>query len=180
MPFTVRGLFQAIQKIEEVLLSGAILLIAGLTIANVFCRAVLNHSLAFTEELCQFLIILVCFVGLSYGASRGRHIRMTAVYDQLGEEPRRILMIIIAGTTSVLLFYLAYLSIAYVHVMYSLGSVSPVLQVPLYLVYLTAPLGLTLAAIQYALTVVRNVRTGKVYLSYDQKDEYEEHVPGEI
>ena len=69
--------------VEEAILSGGILVIAFLTIANVFCRTFLGFSLAFAEEVSQFLIILVTFVGLSYGAAQGRHIRMTALYDEL-------------------------------------------------------------------------------------------------
>ena len=67
--------------VEEFILSGGILVIAALTIANVFCRTFFGFSLAFAEEVSQFLIVLITFVGLSYGASQGRHIRMTAIYD---------------------------------------------------------------------------------------------------
>ena len=142
-------------------------------------RSFLGTSLASTEELCQFLIVLVTFVGLSYGAGKGRHIRMTALYDTLGGRARKGMMVFIAGSTAVLLFYLAWLALDYVLVVRRLGSVSPVLQVPLYLVYLMAPAGLVLAAIQYVLTVIRNLHEAEVYLSYDSKDEYQEVVHGE-
>lgn len=169
-------IFQTIQRIEEVMLAVSILAIAGLTILNVFARSLFGSSLASTEELCQFLIVLVTFVGLSYGASKGRHIRMTAIYDSLGDRARKAVMLLIASTTALLLFYLAWLALDYVLVVRRLGSVSPVLQVPLYLVYLAAPVGLILAGIQYSLTVVKNLQEKEIYLSYDTKDEYHENV----
>lgn len=167
-------LFKIIQCVEGFLLAFAIIAIASLTILNVFARSLLGFSFAFTEELCQFLIVLVTFAGLSYGASKGRHIRMTALYDLLGGRARKAAMIGIAGFTALLLFWLAGYAVNYVLVVRRLGSVSPVLQVPLYLVYLAAPAGLVLAGIQYSLAVAQNLRQDEVYLSFDTKDEYGE------
>jgi len=169
----VRVLFRLIQKIEAWLLAASMIGIAVLTIVNVFTRTVLNFSLASAEELSQFFMIVVTFVGLSYAASKGRHIRMTAIYDLLPHRPRKALAIAISGTTALLMFFLAYQSAHYARIVADLGSESPVLQVPLFIVYLAAPLGLTLAGIQYALTVVRNVRDPEVYLSFERTDAYE-------
>ncbi len=166
--------FDIIQTIEKWTLAYGILIIAGVTIANVFCRAVLNSSLTFAEELAQFFIILVTFMGISYAASQGRHIRMSAIYDQLGPTARKSFMVFIAGFTSLLMFFMAYYSMRYIATVYALGTVSAALQVPLSLVYCVAPVGFALTGIQYALTVVRNLTEEEVYLSYDHKDEYED------
>jgi C4-dicarboxylate transporter, DctQ subunit len=177
----VQRIFRIVQRVEEWLLGWSIILIAALTIGNVISRSAFNESIAAAEELCQFLIILVCFVGLSYGASRGRHIRMTALYDLLSEPARRFVMTGISGFTAALLFFLAVHSLHYVALLHRLGSVSPALSVPLYVVYCAAPLGLVLAGIQYLFTLIRNVRGPGAYLSYDRKDEYtKEVVSGEI
>jgi TRAP-type C4-dicarboxylate transport system permease small subunit len=133
----------------------------------------LGFSLAFAEELSQFLIIAVTFVGLSYAAGRGRHIRMTALCDQLPRRWRRRLMILISASTCLLLLVLAGFALHYVGTVCFLGTVSPVLQVPLFLIYAIVPVGLLLAAMQYALTAWRNATSGDVYLSYDRRDEYE-------
>lgn len=173
-------LFRFIQRIEAFLLAWSIIAIALLSIGNVFCRALLGFSLAFTGELSQFLIIIVTFIGLSYATSRGRHIRMTAFYDQLSKRWRRILMTFISGLTALLMFALTWYSFEYISTVYFLETVSPVLQVPLYLVYLCVPLGFTLSAIQYTLTAIRNLTSADVYISFSQKDEYETPVTGEM
>ncbi|MBI1318578.1 MAG: TRAP transporter small permease subunit [Candidatus Hydrogenedens sp.] len=171
------GLFRWQRRIEAFILAASILFIAGLTMANVVSRSLLGSSLASTEEVSRFLIIVVTFVGLSYGAGQGRHIRMTAFYDMLGLRARKGLRLFITLTTSALLFLLASYAIDYVLVVRRLGSVSPVLQVPLYWFYAPAPIGLFLAGIQYALAAVRNFRSPGVYLAYDVEDVYlsEEH-----
>lgn len=166
--------FDIIKTIEKWTLAYAILIIAGVTIANVFCRAVLNSSLTFAEELAQFVIIWVTFIGISYAASQGRHIRMSAIYDQLGTAMRKSFMVCIAASTSLLMFFMTYYAMRYIATVYALGTASAALQVPLYLVYCVAPIGFALTGIQYALTVVRNLTEKEVYLSYDHKDEYEE------
>ena len=124
-----------IQRAEEALLSASILAIASLTILNVFCRSALGFSLAFAEEVSQFCIIMVCFVGLSYAASRGRHIRMTAIYDVMPTIIRKILMTMISGATAALLFTLAWYAASYVLTVYQLGGIYPTLRVPFYVVY---------------------------------------------
>lgn len=137
-------------RLEEAILAFGILSIAALMIANVLTRSLLGFSLTFGEELSQFLIVMVCFVGLSYAASQRRHIRMTAFFERLPPRPARLLATVVAASTSLLLLLLAVLALHYAWVVADLGSVSPVLGVPLFLVYLTAPLGFLASAGHYA------------------------------
>ena len=137
-------------RIEELLLATGILAIAGLMIANVLTRSLLGFSLTFGEELSQFLIVMVCFVGLSYGVSERRHIRMTAFSDRLRGRARWLASAFVSASTAVLMALLAWAAIEYVRVVADLGSVSPVLSIPLYLVYLAAPLGFVLSSARYA------------------------------
>ena len=164
-------LFRVVNQIEAVILSCGIMIIALVTIANVVSRTVFGTSLTFAEELAQFCIIVVTFVGLSYAASQDRHIRMSALYDLFHRPERKMLMLIISGGTSALMFLLCYYSLLYIYSVESLGTVSPVLRVPLYLVYCAAPLGFTFAGIQYALTFIRNLTEREVHLAYGTIDE---------
>lgn len=171
---------RVLQQMEEVVLSLSILTIAVLTITNIGCRTLLGFSLAFTEEVSQFCVIVVCFVGLSYAASKGRHIRMTAIYDQLPLAGRKALMIVITVSTAAIMFTLAWYAIRYVITVYQLGGVFPALRIPFFVVYAVAPLGLILAGVQYALAAARNLTSRDVYLSFDKRDEFEQPVTQEI
>ena len=172
--------FAAIQRIEEFVLAGGILAIAALTIINVVVRTATGGSIVYAEELSQFAMIFVTFVGTSYAASKGRHIRMTAVYDNLSLGKQKAIMLIITAFTAVLMFALTWFAIDYALTVRALGTVSPALQVPIWLVYLAAPAGLLLAGVQYALAFVRNLRSDVVYLSYTKKDEYDEPIEGAL
>jgi C4-dicarboxylate transporter, DctQ subunit len=164
----------AIARFEAFVLAAGVLLMAANSIANVVGRFVFSQSLYFSEELNQFLIVLVTFVGLGYAARKGRHIRMSAFYDQLGDRGRKVLMIIIAAVTAAVMFALAWFAFDYVTRVAKLGKVTPSLQLPLYLTYLWVPVGFLITGIQYVLTVIKNLREPDVYISYEQIDSYDE------
>jgi C4-dicarboxylate transporter DctQ subunit len=163
-----------IARFEAFVLAFGVLLMAANSIANVVGRFVFAQSIYFTEELNQFLIVLVTFVGLGYAARKGRHIRMSAVYDQLSDRQRKAMMILISAVTAAVMFVLAYYSYVYVARVAKLGKVTPSLQVPLYLTYFWVPLGFIITGIQYIMTVVKNLQSDDIYISYEQIDTYEE------
>lgn len=158
---------------EALILAYGIILMAAVSIINVIGRTV-GQSLYFAEELNQFLIVLVTFVGMGYASRKGRHIRMSAFYDQLGERGRKFFMILICAVTAVVMFMLAYYSYGYVARIERLGKVTPALQVPLYLTYIWVPVGFVITGLQYLLTIIRNLREKEVYMSYEHIDTYEE------
>lgn len=156
-----------LRHVEVALLAGGILLIALATIGNVLARIVFGVSIAATEELSRFAILFVTFAGLSHGASRGRHIRMTALYDLGSARTRKGLTIFGAAVTGGLCFALAAFGVGYLDTVYTLGTRSPVLSVPLWIGYLAAPVGLALAGLQCVLTIARNATTPGIWLSAD-------------
>ena len=132
----MRKLHAVLRRIEGWVLAIAMIVMAVATIVNVFSRNLTGNTIAATEELNQFLIVLVCFVGLSYAAGEGRHIRMTALSDALPLRARRWLMGVVCGSTALLLLALAWYAAQYA---LSVDRRSPVLGVPLGWVYLVAP-----------------------------------------
>lgn len=168
-------------KVEELALASALLLLAFLVVSNVLSRALFNTSVAAVEELSQFSIVLITFLGLGFAARSGRHIRMTAFYDLLPERARKILMMCICLVTMTLLAFFAWRAIAYVLLVRQLGSVSPALQFPLWIVYLLAPFGFALAALHYFLAFLRNLVSEGIWLSWSVRDAYlDPETAGEI
>ncbi|MBE1284197.1 MAG: TRAP transporter small permease subunit [Rhodobacteraceae bacterium] len=176
-PFGLLGRIDAgIGRIETWILGWGIILMAVNTIANVFGRYVFNQSIYFSEELNEFLIVIVTFMGLGYATRKGIHIRMSAIYDVLPVKLRKGLMIVIATMTAVMMATLAWYALEYVQKVASRGRITPALQVPLYLTYVWVVAGLALAAFQYALTALRNLNFAEeeIYVSYLEIDSYED------
>ncbi len=161
-------------RLERELLSWSIILLAALTVGNIISRKLFNYSWSFTEEISQFILVLVTFISVSYGARKGRHICMTALYEQLNERTRKVFTLIISAVTAAILFYLSYYAMDYVLSTWKLQKTTPVLRIPFYLVIACVPVGLFIGGIQYLLTLVRNITTEGIWLSFEEKAEFNE------
>jgi len=167
------GIDYGLSKFEGFVLAYGVILMFVNTVANVFGRMG-GQSLYFTEEINRFLIVLITFVGLGYAARRGRHIRMSAVYDQFGDRGRKALMILISAFTAAVMFLLAWYSYEYVERLAGRGRVTPALQIPVFWTYLWVPIGFAITGIQYLFTVIKNLVEEDVYISYEERDVYDE------
>ncbi len=177
-PFT-RGLARLdafIGAIEVQILSWGIIIMAANTIANVFGRYVFSQSIYFSEELNEFLMVIVTFMGLGYATRKGIHIRMSALYDTLPPRAKKAMMIVIALTTAVMMAVLAWYALEYVQKVARRERVTPALQVPLYLTYIWVIVGLAVTSVQYLLTAIRNFDFSDedVYVSYSEIDSYDD------
>ena len=155
----------AIARLEEVIMAIGVILMAVNTIANVISRFVFNHSLIFAEELNSIFILLVTFAGIGYAARHGRHIRMSAIYDAMPQNIRKVLMIAITGITALCMLFLSWYAIEYILNLYSKGRIYPALGIPVYISYVWVPVGFFVTGVQYALTMVKNIQEKEIYLS---------------
>lgn len=156
-------------KVEEGILSAGIMLMAVFLIADIFSRNLLGISLFFVQEATQFLIYLITFMGISYAARKGRHIRMSALFDALPYRPQKLLSIFIPAVTAIILFTLAYLAIEYTLSVYQRGRVTPALEIPAYLMYIFVPIGLIFGGIQYVRNMWINIKEKEIYIGTERK-----------
>jgi len=134
---------------------------------------VLDEGIPGTYEVVKSLIVLLTFGGLVYASRHARHIRMSAIYEQLNGKARKGLQMLICLGTATLMFYFAWKSGQYVFDIQERGRVSASLQVPMWLVYLSLPAGFSMAGIQYLLTFTRNAVSPGVWRSFNEEESYE-------
>ena len=163
---------EMLEKLNEGILAWGMILLAGVTVGNAISRRFLGRSWPFGEEVSLFILVIVTFMGISYGTRRGRHIRMTALFDQASDETKRYLLILINLVTCIILLALAYYSFHFTIDMRAGGRVTPVLMVPYYLVVMWAPIGLFIGALQYFLAFLKNIQEDEPWISKDSKTEY--------
>ena len=146
----LRKLDWALEKLEAWILASSILAMALNSVSNVFGRYLFNQSLYFSEELNQFLIIFVTFVGCSYAARQSRHVSMSAFIEHLTGKPAAVtLLLLMPGPIVTLMLWLAWAAIGYVESAARIGRSSSALQVPLHYIYLLIPLGLGMSGLQF-------------------------------
>lgn len=167
---------KTLSKIEEFILSYAVIAMALLLIVSVFMRAVMNSSLTFSEEVAQALLVLVSFFGLEYCARKGRHITMSIIFDMVSNRWKKVFMCVISIVSTGAMAYFAYLAYQYVLSVHKLGRVTPALQIPMWVIYLTVPIGFLLGAIEYLRTFIMNIKdsenlyiTSEISIPIDQE-----------
>jgi TRAP-type C4-dicarboxylate transport system permease small subunit len=163
-----------IKKFEELVLMYGIIALSGITVSNVISRVVFNYSWFFIEEISQFILVIITFMGISYGARINRHIRMTALFEIGNDKVKKILIVTTSLITMLVLFYLSYHAFLFVMKTKAYGRVSPALRIPFYLLILWAPSGLFLGGVQYLITLIKNIRESKLWLSSENSSSYKE------
>jgi len=161
-----------ISKFEGIMLAVGVIALRINTVDAVVSRYIFNSAFTFTDELNIIFIVVVTDAGLSYAARNGRHIRMSAIYDSMPAKTRKALMVVMASVTSAFMFLLCFYSYYYIVEVYESGRILPALGLPVFYIYLWAPVGFFLTGLQYAFTVVKNLTERDVYLSTHIKDGY--------
>lgn len=166
----IEKLDNALLKVEEIILSYSIILIAIMVVGNVLNRAIFGSSWSFASEVSKFAIYMATFMGIGYAARKGRHINMSAFFDLAPQKIRKALAIFIPALTAVILFIFAYYGYVYMMDVYESGRVTPALQLPSYLLSIWVPLGLVLGGLQFLRNMWINIKEDDVYLATEQKD----------
>jgi len=151
------------------------LLLTTLLIVNVIAREFFV-SIYYAEEVAEFLLIFVTFVGVSYGVRKARHIRMGAFFDMMNPRLEKVFIIIIAAVSAVVMFIMAFTAYDYVMVAMQRGHETGALRLPYWTFYAIIPVGFFLAGIQYIRTILKNLTEKDTWMSPEQQSEYEEEV----
>lgn len=162
-----------IELFEVWVLCIGIFSLAVLLIANVFARTFFQ-SIYFVEEISEFLVILITFVGLSYAVRKARHIRMGAIFDAMPPRLQKVFIFIICAVSATVMFMMARYSLNYMMVARDMMHRTPALRLPYWLFLVIIPLGFFSAGLQYVRTIIKNVVEKDVWLSPEQQGEYEE------
>ncbi|MBN2859472.1 MAG: TRAP transporter small permease [Sphaerochaetaceae bacterium] len=152
----------------EWLLSASILLMAIVLVSNVIARKVFSHSIPAADEIGVTLIILATFSGIGYAAKKGRHIRMSALFDAVPKKVQKVLIILISVVTAITYVYVCYIAIEYIEYTKMLGRVTSALEMPAWIRVVIVPVGFALGAIQYLLNIVINIQSPEVYIGTEK------------
>jgi len=152
-----------ISTIEELIVAGGILVIATSVIMNVICRSA-RIVLMGAEEIAQFAIVWLTFLGTGLCARKGIHVTMSALIDKIPEKKRKGVVILIYAITGVFCIVLAILGVQLTHAVYSRGQVSPALRMPVWYYYIAAAIGFSLTGVHFFRALVKNLREQGVHL----------------
>lgn len=136
-------------------IAGLLGLMAVLVVANVALRYLFGVSLSWVEELTRYMMIWTAWLGAGLAFRAGTHVAVEVFQDTLPEPRRRLLRWGILMVMAVFMAVVAWLGVRYA--IFAWRQQSPVLGVPLGLVYLAVPVGALLALLHLLLAAQRIV-----------------------
>jgi TRAP-type C4-dicarboxylate transport system permease small subunit len=122
---------------------------ATLVFINVVCRYALNFSIIWAEEISQYLMIWIAFLGAGLALREGRHVALEMLQDRLPAPMSRGLRTAIAAL--VLLFLGTVTVLGFQFAVFVWSQETPVLNISLGIPSLAIPIGTLLFAVHLLL-----------------------------
>ena len=142
----------------------AILSITGMCFfitLQVFFRYVLNESLVWSEELGRYLFIFAVYLGCGYALQEDSHLEVTILRHYV---PYKLKYIIYFFNYLCIFIFSAYCLIYGIEMLnhlISTGQKSPAMRIPIYIVYISIPLGLGIMTIRSLEKIIKLITKQK-------------------
>jgi TRAP-type C4-dicarboxylate transport system permease small subunit len=130
---------RAVVRLNQWLVIGLMASMAALVFANVITRYVFNHSIIWVEELTQYQMIWVAYLGAGLALRESRHVAVDTLQDLLPAALRRHLRMLLALAMAAFLVVLTVLGAQIAA--FTWNQETPVLGLPTGLPYLAVPIG---------------------------------------
>ncbi len=130
----------------------------AMVFANVVSRYVWNYSYIWAEELSQYLMVWITFLGAGLALREGRHVAVELLQDQfptrLKRAARALVIVLIIAFLAVLVF------VGFQFASFAMEQETPVMQIPLGIPYLAVPLG-ALVLLAHIACIYRDYLAGR-------------------
>jgi len=127
---------------------------------QVVFRFILNAPLAWTEELARYCLIWVTFLGAAFAMSTKAHIGMEFFVKLFGVSIRKVLYVF--ATIASLAFFLMMVIQGYDLAARSMTQLSPVLRIPMGMIYMVIPLSGFILIVNMASQFTKDFKSGGV------------------
>ena len=147
--FLLRWLDSQFSRFERFFLAGTILFTSLLLFVNVIMRYVFHNAIYWAEELVRYMMVWLIFLGGSQVAKHEGHITVDVVQMAV---PPRVRTVMVHGVRIVAVLFclvLAYYSYLQMMRVYASKQISPAMELPMWIPYLSVPVASTLMAVRY-------------------------------
>jgi TRAP-type C4-dicarboxylate transport system permease small subunit len=121
------------------LIIGMMAAMVAMVFANVVSRYIWNYSFIWAEELSQYLMVWITFLGAGLALREGRHVAVELLQDRLPIKTKRSVRHLVAAL--IILFLLALVILGFQFAIFAWEQETPVMNIPLGIPYLAVPLG---------------------------------------
>lgn len=154
----MKALKKIISNFEEYISSILLGTMVILIFLQIIFRFILNLPLRWTEETSRYAMILLIYLSACSGVKKEKHIRIEAIHNALPSKAALVYWVI--SNIIWMLFNLVMIiyGISMAGYIYSTGQVSPVLHLPMGLLYMVIPVCFTLMEFRIVQLVVTKLR----------------------
>lgn len=156
------GAFKKIlNNFEEYISSVLLGLMVVLIFMQIVFRFILNLPLRWTEEAARYAMILLIYLSACAGVKKEKHIRIEAIHNAL---PRKAALVYWIISNVIWFAFNAAMTVYGLKMawhIYSTGQVSPVLHLPMGLLYMVIPFCFTIMDIRIIQLVLNRLRLEK-------------------
>lgn len=140
---------KVLDHLEEYFGFASLISASLLVFVQVVLRYVFNYSLYWSEEVARYLIIWFIFIGGSIAVREKAHAAVDIVGMYLSPVFKRLLSILASVIAIIFFIFLIISGIQTVHNVIVFSNVTPALGIPMYIPYLSIPVGSALMVYRF-------------------------------
>lgn len=135
----------------EVTLSVTLLVAAtAVLFTNVVLRYFFSAGFSWGEEFIAYCMIWATFIGAAICARKKSHVAMKLILDSLkSESSKRYYQMVLTFVAIIFCSWVVYLGIKQVYFLVEMGQKSPAMRLPMFIPYLSVPIGFLLMTVRY-------------------------------
>lgn len=151
----MKKVMKALNNVDLILSGASLCIIVVITLAGVFMRKIVNHPLAWLEEMQLLFFVYAIFFGGSVAFRYGNQVSIDLVANRLKGKVARALETFDLAVTIIIMAY--YCVGGYELMMSVTKKVTPYFKINYVFIDVAAPIGMALMIIQYILYVRRSI-----------------------
>lgn len=168
----MKKFFSTVKKAEEILCVALMIIMCIIIFAATVARFTNLFIISWAEELARYCMIWTIFLGIGVAAVNGEHFAVEALNLFCPPRVLNVMKVICAVLVTAFDLFAAYFGVKILQFQIHGGQITPSLNWPMWLMYLSIPLGLVLMAMCYCYNTYLDV-TGR-------KEETQEEEEAEV
>lgn len=147
------------EHFEEAIIIFLLVVISVVELMQVICRNVPGiPALSWAEEMARYAWIVTVFISLPYTIRTSSTLRVTALVEAFPWKVYNVVNVVVDIITAVAMAILAWTSITVIGQVQAGGSVSPAMQIPMWIMYVIIFIGFALGALRAIQMCVIHIR----------------------
>lgn len=144
-----RRIDQAVSRIERLLAGGLLLVAVAIILVDILLRATMAHALPWAGEATRYAIIWLVFIASGIGARHGAHISIDFLAETVSRRVARHIARLGAAVSAFTCILLTVFGVQLTTQMRAFGQTSPSLEWPMWIIYLSVPVGAALMTLRF-------------------------------